>query len=141
MAGRIANTVYYAENPQLLANFWAAVLDYRIGSRDGRFEDRMRAGGMDEATIASRILVSNPDGGAGLVFRHTPAPRVGRNRVHFDVQATPGRRPTDEELDAARDELVALGATVVRLVDQDWGPFHEHYYQMQDPEGNEFCLQ
>jgi len=138
MAGRIANTVYYAANPQVLADFWAAVLDYRI---DGEFRDRLRAGGLDDAAIVNRILVRNPDGGAGLVFRHTPAPRQGRNRLHFDVQATPGRRPTPEELDAARDELVALGATVVRLVDQDWGPFHEHYYQMVDPEGNEFCLQ
>ena len=31
-------------------------------------------------------------------------------------------------------------ATVVRLLDTEWGPYHEHYYQMQDPEGNEFCL-
>ncbi|MDF2554371.1 MAG: hypothetical protein K0R60_266, partial [Microbacterium sp.] len=22
-----------------------------------------------------------------------------------------------------------------------WGAWPEHYYQMQDPEGNEFCLQ
>jgi uncharacterized glyoxalase superfamily protein PhnB len=61
--------------------------------------------------------------------------------VHLDVQSVPGRRPTPEELDAERDRLVALGATVVRLIDQSWGPLPEHYYQMRDPEGNEFCLQ
>lgn len=36
---------------------------------------------------------------------------------------------------------MALGAEVVRLVDQEWGPAHEFYIQMRDPEGNEFCLQ
>ncbi|MCR2763782.1 hypothetical protein NQ152_09705 [Microbacterium sp. zg.B48] len=35
----------------------------------------------------------------------------------------------------------SLGATVVRLVEQSWGPWPELYYQLQDPEGNEFCLQ
>jgi glutamyl/glutaminyl-tRNA synthetase len=48
---------------------------------------------------------------------------------------------TPEELDAERDRLVGLGAEVVRLVHQMWGPWPEHYYQMRDPEGNEFCLQ
>lgn len=52
-----------------------------------------------------------------------------------------GHSARAEELAAERDRLVALGATVVRLIDQDWGPFHEHYFQMRDPEGNEFCLQ
>ena len=71
--------------------------------------------------------------------------RVGgrrrENRVHLDVQATPGRHPTPEELATEKDRLVALGADVVRLVDQDWGPWHEHSYQLRDPEGDEFCPQ
>ena len=46
------------------------------------------------------------------------------------------------ELEVGNNEfIVALGASVVRLVDQEWGPWGEHYYQMLDPEGNEFCLQ
>ncbi|GAA2997797.1 hypothetical protein [Microbacterium aurantiacum] len=28
-----------------------------------------------------------------------------------------------------------------RLVDQQWGPWPELYYQLRDPEGNEICLQ
>ncbi|WP_425561669.1 VOC family protein [Microbacterium terregens] len=42
---------------------------------------------------------------------------------------------------AERDRLIALGAAVLRLVDQTWGAWPELYYQLQDPEGNEFCLQ
>jgi len=58
----------------------------------------------------------------------------------MDVNVT--RDPGDEvALDAEKDRLVALGARVVRLVEQQWGPWPERYYQMQDPEGNEFCLQ
>lgn len=60
--------------------------------------------------------------------------------LHMDVNVT--RDPGDEvALDAEKDRLVALGARVVRLVEQQWGPWPERYYQMQDPEGNEFCLQ
>ena len=40
-----------------------------------------------------------------------------------------------------QDRIVALGGEVVRLVDQSWGEWPELYYQMRDPEGNEFCLQ
>ena len=68
-------------------------------------------------------------------------PKSGRNRLHLDVQAVSGGHPTRDQLDAEKDRLVALGATVVRLVDQNWGEWPELYYQMQDPEGNEFCLQ
>ncbi len=53
----------------------------------------------------------------------------------------PGRAPTRAELKAEKDRIVGLGATVVRLVEQDWGPTTELFYQMLDLEGNEFCLQ
>ena len=58
-----------------------------------------------------------------------------------DGGARVGRRPTRAELDAEKDRIVALGAEVVRLVDQAWGEWPELYYQLRDPEGNEFCLQ
>ena len=140
MTLRIDNVVCYAQNPRLLAEFWSAALGYPIVSFEGEFADRLRAGGLDDAALENRVFLENPDGGAGLIFRHTPVPRESRNRLHFDVEATPGRRTTPEELDAVRDELVALGASVVRLLDTKFGPFDEHYYQMLDPEGNEFCL-
>ena len=136
----IANVVFYANDPQRLAAFWAAALDYQIASYDGEWGDELRAGGLDDAALANRIFVNDPNGGATLVFRHTSAPKEGRNRLHFDVRTTPGRVPTPEELEEAKTRLISLGATEVRLLDTEWGPYHEHYYQMQDPEGNEFCL-
>jgi predicted enzyme related to lactoylglutathione lyase len=51
--------------------------------------------------------------------------------VHLDVPAAP------EDLDAAVDRLVSTGATLV-----DHGTQGDHRWAvMQDPEGNEFCLQ
>src|SRR5689334_18672070 len=124
----IANVVFYANDPQRLAAFWAAALDYQVVSYDGEWGDELRAGGLDDATLANRIFVEDPDGGATLVFRHTSVPKEGRNRLHFDVRTTKGRKPTPEELEEAKERLISLGATVVRLLDTEWGPYHEHYY-------------
>lgn len=44
-------------------------------------------------------------------------------------------------VEAERDRLVALGATVERELVEPWGPFEEFAVMMRDPEGNEFCLQ
>ena len=142
MASKIGNIVFYADNPPELARFWAAVYGLEPMEFEGDLKDMLLANGLTEADLASRGLVEDPAGESPrMFFHHADGPKEGRNRLHLDVSATPGRRPTPEELDAERDRLVALGATVVRLVDQEWGPWPEHYYQMQEPEGNEFCLQ
>ena len=141
MAG-LGNIVFYANDPQALADFWAAAFHYPPQRIEGEFRDMLIAGGVPEGELWKRAIAESPDAsGPRFFFHHADGPKVGRNRLHLDIQATPGRRPTPEELDAERDRLVVLGATVVRLVDQSWGPLPEHYYQMQDPEGNEFCLQ
>ena len=138
----LGNVVFYANDPQALSDFWAGVFGYPPQRFDGELRERLLAGGLSEADLAKRALAASDDGsGPRLFFHHADGPKTGRNRVHLDVQAVHGRRPTNEELDAERDRLVALGASVVRLIDQGWGPVTEHYYQMRDPEGNEFCLQ
>jgi hypothetical protein len=142
MASKIGNIVFYADNPVALAEFWSGVYQVEPAVFDGELREELLASGLTEADLANRGMVDDPSGESPrLFFHHATAPKQGRNRLHVDVQATPGRAPTPEELDAERDRLVELGATVVRLIDQEWGPWGEHYYQMQDPEGNEFCLQ
>ncbi|MCI2957600.1 VOC family protein [Agromyces atrinae] len=142
MAGKLGNIVFYADDPPALAEFWSAVFGYPPSRIEGEFREMLLAGGLTEADFTNRAIAEDPEGvGPRFFFHHASAPKQMRNRVHLDVQATPGRRPSPDELDAERDRLIALGATVVRLVDQSWGPLPEHYYQMQDPEGNEFCLQ
>ena len=57
-----------------------------------------------------------------LVFNPVPEPKIGKNRVHWDVWA-----------DA--DALVAVGATLIRRRDHEIG-----WDVLADPEGNEFCV-
>ena len=59
-------------------------------------------------------------------FTRVPEAKSAKNRLHLDLRA-PG--PVQDEV--AR--LERLGATVVRR--------HEHHAVMQDPEGNEFCVE
>lgn len=40
-------------------------------------------------------------------------------------------------MQAKTDELVAAGATLVRVFDEQ---FTGHWIVLQDPEGNEFCI-
>lgn len=141
MAG-LGNITFYANDPQALARFWSGVFGYPEQVFDAEMKETLLASGLTEEDLAKVGLAEDPAHvGPRLFFHHADHPKDGRNRIHLDVSATPGRRPTPAELDAECERLVALGAEVVRLVDQMWGPWPEHYYQMRDPEGNEFCLQ
>jgi catechol 2,3-dioxygenase-like lactoylglutathione lyase family enzyme len=141
MAG-LGNITFYADDPVRLSHFWADVFGYPHAEFDGELREMLLAGGLDADDLGRRGIAEDPAGvGPRLFFHHATAPKTTRNRIHLDVSATPGREPAPEELDAEKDRLVTLGASVVRLVDQSWGPWPERYYQMRDPEGNEFCLQ
>ena len=65
-------------------------------------------------------------GGPNIWFIRVPEGKTAKNRVHFDLRA-PG--PAADEV--AR--LEGLGATVLER--------HGHHVVMQDPEGNEFCVE
>ena len=77
------------------------------------------------------VSLENPDGGPHLSFDRVPEGKVVKNRVHLDIR--PAGRTRAEE----RARLESLGATVLRLVDDNPDDVHEI---MADPEGNEFCL-
>ncbi|WJL96469.1 VOC family protein [Microbacterium sp. ET2] len=137
----LGNITFYADDPQVLARFWASVFGYPPMEWEDPLRQQLLDSGLTTDDLNNRGLAEDPEGvGPRLFFHHADGPKSGRNRLHIDVTAT--RDPGDEAaLDAEKDRLVALGATVVRLVEQRWGPWPERYYQMQDPEGNEFCLQ
>lgn len=142
MTSKLGNITFYADDPQRLAHFWAEVFGYPPAEWDEPLKTELLAAGLTEEDLRHRGLAEDPEGvGPRLFFHHASAPKSGRNRVHLDIQSTPGRRPTRDELEAEKDRLVALGGEVVRLIDQMWGPWPDFYYQMRDPEGNEFCLQ
>ena len=93
MACRFSELVVDSRDPEALAAFWAAVLDYRVLGReeDGAVEIGPEAG----------------FGGAAptLVFGPVADPTPGKLRLHIDVN------PTDRDQDAELERLLGLGAT------------------------------
>ena len=142
MATKLGNITFYADDPPRLARFWSEVFGYPPVEWDEPLKSELLASGLTDDDLAARAVAEDPDGvGPRLFFHHAEGPKAGRNRLHLDISSTPGRHPSRDELEAEKERLVGLGASVVRLVDQDWGPWPEYYYQLRDPEGNEFCLQ
>ena len=138
----LGNITFYADDPVALSHFWADVFGYPHAVFEGELRASLLASGLTDDDLAKRGLAEDPTGrGPRLFFHHADSPKSGRNRIHLDINTVRGRKPTREEFEAEKDRIVALGATVVRFVDQTWGPWPELYYQLQDPEGNEFCLQ
>ncbi len=118
MACRFTELVVDCRDPEALAAFWAAVLDYRVLGRD---EDGAVEIGPDEGF-----------GGAvpTLVLAPVADPTPGKVRLHVDLN------PTDRDQDAELERLLALGATradVGQRGDEGW-------HVLADPEGNQFCL-
>jgi hypothetical protein len=143
MTARITNVSIHAEDPKALAVFWSAVMGYPepIGYPP-ELEAELRAAGFDDDDLAERAVAWDDDPKHQRFFfaryRHE---RRQRNRMHIDITPFDDRRATREELEAERDRLIALGATVEKVLTDPWGPFEEFAIMMRDPEGNEFCLQ
>lgn len=142
---KLGNITMYANDPRALARFWGAVFGYPETEWEDPLRQELLDSGLTPEDLDKRALAEDPEGvGPRFYFHHADQPKTGRNRLHLDVNLArgPDDPPSDAAaLDAEKDRLVALGASVVRLVEQSWGPWPERYYQMQDPEGNEFCLQ
>jgi len=94
-----------------LAGFWAAALGSDV----------------DEESTVERAFVEAPGwGGPNLWFQQVPESKAAKNRLHFDLRAPDG-------VAAEVRRLVGLGAVVVHESDA--------LVVMQDPEGNEFCVE
>ena len=117
MACRFSELVVDSRDPEALAAFWAAVLGYRVLSREeGAIEIGPEAG----------------FGGAAptLVFAPVADPTPGKVRLHIDVNAT------DRDQDAELERLLKLGARPADIGQTG----EEQWHVLTDPEGNAFCL-
>jgi Glyoxalase-like domain len=100
-------------DPKGLAGFWTEALGY-----------------VQVADLGGYLMLRPAGGRRGLTvsLQQVPEPKMGKNRVHIDFEAS--------DRVAEVDRLVGIGA---RLVD-------EHTYEdftwnvLADPEGNEFCV-
>jgi hypothetical protein len=141
MASKLGNITFDCADPTALATFWADVFGYPHPEWPEDLKAQMLAGGLTEEDLSNKSAIEDPAGeGPRLFFQRVPEGKTAKNRVHIDIRATPGRHPTDEEVLAERDRLVALGAAELVNYDANWGPVRERHIVMQDPEGNEFCI-
>ena len=112
MSSRVHAVTFDCRNAAGLAAFWAGALGGRI--LDGAAEQW--------------AMLEGPAGVGHLLFLQVPAAKGTKNRCHVDLA-------TDDPA-AEVERLVGLGATVVHEKDE-WGV---HWFTLQDPEGNEFCV-
>jgi len=111
MPSVIKSVSFDAADALALARFWAAALGSDVD---------------EDSTAAKAFVEAAGWGGPNIWFTAVPEPKSAKNRIHFDLRA-PGA------VEAEVSRLEALGAVVVRN-----SPGH---VVMQDPEGNEFCVE
>jgi hypothetical protein len=128
------------DDPDLLASFWAAALEYRLfdpPSGHATWAEFSESEAVDAGEAWSMIV--DPDGrGPSVLFHRVPEAKVGKNRLHLDVFLAPGepRSVTQPLVDIEVRRLAALGAAFVRTSGEE----RDYYVVMRDPEGNEFCV-
>ena len=128
-----------------LAEFWATALHYRVQEPPEGFatwEEALVAWGVPESEWNSRSAIVDPDGaGSRVFFQRVPEPKQAKNRVHLDLHVGGGLGVAIEErkarIAAEAVRLIEVGASRQAEFDQE----REYWLVMQDPEGNEFCLQ
>ena len=133
-------------DPARLSSFWALALGYKLQDPpEGHptWEEFLSAIGVPEEEWNSASAIVDPDGVQPRVyFQRVPEPKTVKNRVHMDLNVGGGRDVSDDErrrrIGAEIERLQTLGATVVRPLAEERG---EWWAVLQDPEGNEFCLQ
>ncbi|MCO1659452.1 VOC family protein [Pseudonocardia humida] len=115
MACRITELVLDTHDPEALARWWCAVLDYRVIDREDDGSVEIGSGDARQPTI---------------VFGAGAGPKREKLRLHIDVNAT------DREPAAELERLLELGAKPVDIGQTG----DEGWHVLSDPEGNEFCL-
>lgn len=131
-------------DPAAHAAFWAEVLGYVPQPPPGDFaswDEALDAWGVPPEERNSRSALIDPDGSRPRVFfQRVPEGKTAKNRVHLDVRAAPGQEGDERmaTLEAEAARLVALGASRFKRFEP--GPMEAGFIVMQDPEGNEFCL-
>jgi hypothetical protein len=114
MPARFKDLCLDAGDHQMLADWWCTALGY---------VRRDVVEGYTERPLDWPVPILDPDGAGPLIWVvPVPEVKVVKNRMHIDVFGDV-------------DELVALGAKLVRTKDDDIS-----WTVMADPEGNEFCV-
>ncbi len=115
MTARLVDLRFDANDPLVLARFWAEALRWEVG----------------QASDAGVALVPTDGTRFTIVFRQVSQPKVGRNRIHLDL--------TTSSLNDQQESVAHLLDVGASHCDVGQGPDELHVV-LADPEGNEFCL-
>src|ERR1022692_3070655 len=133
-----------ANDPALLARFWAQALGYRPApptepetTWNGRCGPGVGGEPPSDARFFARGGLRPP-----IWFQEAPETKAGKNRLHRDLYPTgrDGALPMErrvEIVEAKVAELAGLGASVERRT-RHHDPVY--YVVMHDPGGNELCV-
>lgn len=130
-------------DPARLGGFWASLLGYTQQpppEGSDTWEEFLRAAGYSEDELQSAYAIVDPDNiGPRIYIQRVPESKQCKNRVHLDVNVGSGLEGEERraKVDAEVGRAHELGATTVQALDEHG----EYCVAMQDPEGNEFCLQ
>ena len=112
MPARFKDLCLDAVDDRKLAEWWCAAMGYAL---------KLETDGDSAGEWIGAI--EDPSGAGPLIWVNlVPESKSIKNRMHLDVTGD-------------KDELVALGATLVRARDPEIG-----WDILADPEGNEFCV-
>jgi catechol 2,3-dioxygenase-like lactoylglutathione lyase family enzyme len=113
---RFSELVIDCGDPEMVATFWAGVLDLPV---------------VHDEEDGEHYYELAPPGGAKptLLFLRVPEGKTVKNRLHIDVS------PVESDRDTEVERIVALGATRI-----DIGQGDTSWVVLADPEGNEFCV-
>jgi hypothetical protein len=127
MASRLTEISLDCHDPDLLADFWTAALDWVVLDREPGLVEVGPARASDQALLdAVRSGPVPPT----MFLAAVAEDKVVKNRMHLDL--SPVDRSRDEEV----ERLLALGATRADVGQTG----EESWVVMADPEGNEFCV-
>ncbi|MGK5113650.1 VOC family protein [Geodermatophilus sp. CPCC 205506] len=115
MPCRLVALSFDANDPLLLARFWAGVLGWEL---------------VDDPDDGIALLPSD-DTGFRLRFLPTDEPKTGQNRMHLDL--------TSASLEDQQQTVASALRLGARHTDVGQRP-EERHVVLADPEGNEFCV-
>lgn len=143
MTAREVQITFDCADPRALSTFWNDVLGYEFPPPPPGFASWDAFSETLPEERRNMASASQDPAGAGprLFFQQVPEGKAVKNRVHLDVRVAPGLEGDERmaALEAECERLVALGATRVER-HEPAPPMSGGFIVMQDPEGNEFCL-
>jgi hypothetical protein len=152
LAATKTQVVFDCADPDRLALFWKEALHYKVQDPPAGFatwEAALKAWNVPEEEWNSASAIVDPEGrGPRIFFQQMDTPKPGKNRLHLDLNVSGGYAASPKtrrlQVDKEVDRLLGLGATKQKVWDEpprSEGEPDEYWVVLQDPEGNEFCVQ